>query len=339
MKEAIRSQKENTNSSTMGRKRMKWLLPLFAALSVGCSSGVAYKADSSGFASEVLQDFEGEQEADGRYTPDQETYQVIEGGAKQTFRLGQSSDKPLDIVWVIDNSGSMSEESDHVRSNFAKFIARVSGDTALKVALVSQKEGQGKNGVTLDEQLNPENFVQINREIASHEALLAAAEVSEGELAGFFRQDAQKAFVFVTDDESEDLAASAFRARVAQIPGGRKFSAYSFIALGEDESPCGSGEGAEYVEASKMSGGEVFNICEEDWSSHFETLADSVIAQVQDTVQLRHIIQIEDIISIKVNGQFIESSDYVLSGDRIRIVGGLLNPAIPNTLEVVYRLP
>lgn len=58
----------------------------------------------------------------------------------EIFNSG-TSNKKLDFVWVVDNSASMADEVDRVRSNLANFASRLGNYTDLRMALVSAKDG------------------------------------------------------------------------------------------------------------------------------------------------------------------------------------------------------
>ena len=51
----------------------------------------------------------------------------------------QTVQNPIDIVWVIDNSGSMSQEISFVESNFSSFLDSISQLSSVKLGLISEK--------------------------------------------------------------------------------------------------------------------------------------------------------------------------------------------------------
>lgn len=134
-----------------------------------------------------------------------------------------SKEKVVDMVWVIDNSASMTSGADIIRKNFEKFAHLVENQVDLRVALISKKDVFAlKTHVSLPESMK--NGQQVDFMVHSYNPLLVAAAATCPEAAGdsfckkvlsnaryekvysslshFFRPQSQKVFVFVTDDDS-----------------------------------------------------------------------------------------------------------------------------------------
>ena len=60
---------------------------------------------------------------------------VVETASQEFTTFAGNGD--LDLLWMVDNSGSMAEEAAHVRSNFARFSQFVGERTNLKLSLIS----------------------------------------------------------------------------------------------------------------------------------------------------------------------------------------------------------
>ncbi|MGE0173141.1 MAG: hypothetical protein AB7T49_10160 [Oligoflexales bacterium] len=76
----------------------------------------------------------------------------------------------IDMVWIIDNSGSMSEEIEQVKTNFSRFVTSLSGITDMNVSLITCT-GAGM-GLCID----PSEFAAgkvnvINTEVGSYNPL------------------------------------------------------------------------------------------------------------------------------------------------------------------------
>lgn len=96
-------------------------------------------------------------------------------GATETFAVTESEGL-LDLVWVIDNSGSMNEEAAQVRDNFSKFLTTVEARADVHVALVSAKaEGSRSTGVTLPDAFVQKGGVQLEHSVQSNDPLMVAA--------------------------------------------------------------------------------------------------------------------------------------------------------------------
>gem|GEM_PF-1798600 len=95
----------------------------------------------------------------------------------QTFNLNASItvNVPLDLVWVIDNSGSMEQEVANVRDNLARFVERVStANVDLKMIFVS-KAGLPKTGFKMPDELLAKGHVQLDVSPGDRSVLAAIA--------------------------------------------------------------------------------------------------------------------------------------------------------------------
>ena len=90
----------------------------------------------------------------------------------QTFQIA-TGEAPLDLIWVIDNSASMTEEAASVRANFQNFIDSVEGETDLRIGLISA--ASGSRGVALPEADTNPNRLQVNRAVGSNNGPALAA--------------------------------------------------------------------------------------------------------------------------------------------------------------------
>lgn len=240
---------------------------------------------------------------------------------------------PLDVLWVIDNSGSMKQEAGHVRQNISRFIDHIESFADVKVGLISEKGNSGTS-VSLP---SASNMFQVNRKVASRNAFrITASEVTNGQLKDFFREGASRIIIVVTDDKS-DMSYSDF---IAQIGGGAErpkvFSFSSFAS--KSESPCRANYSDVYFTAASETGGKVFNVCDSDWSGHFDTLAEEVIEFTDTKVTLNE-SQIDEILSVKINGELAESSSYTFDGVTVSLKSELLNDLEGDeiNLEVKYK--
>lgn len=151
-----------------------------------------------------------------------------------------SKEKVVDMVWVIDNSASMTGGADIIRKNFEKFAHLVENQVDLRVALISKKDAFAlKTHVSLPESMK--NGQQVDFLVHSYNALLVAAastcpeaavdtfckkvvantryEKVYSSLNEFFRPQSQKVFVFVTDDDSASATGTAVQFDAATASG------------------------------------------------------------------------------------------------------------------------
>lgn len=142
---------------------------------------------------------------------------------KETFRQSSEQTKKLDIVWIIDNSGSMSDEQDALGTNFSAFIDEfISKSVDFKMAITTtdastnQKKGKMVTGsdVKLTSARAQENGAQFKADFntlvkvgtsgSGTERGLAASEGFMDKYgASFLRSDAYLAVVVVSDEEDQ----------------------------------------------------------------------------------------------------------------------------------------
>lgn len=218
----------------------------------------------------------------------------------------ETSRHPVDIVFVIDNSGSMSNEIKSVRENINAFASKIANSGLdYRLFMISQK-GTSSYAICVPEPLanpncetKPPRFYAINRTISSTNALTQLLASYDTATNGdpfsiwrnFVRFDSVKFFVVVTDDESAITAAKFEEELFKKQPEGmfgtpddRKYIFNSIVGWdGINPPPTNSAckgvskAGRIYQELSVMTGGIVETICKEDWSPIFDAMADKVV--------------------------------------------------------------
>lgn len=197
---------------------------------------------------------------------------------------------PIDIIWVIDTSGSMENEAESVQNNMQAFAMAI-GAVGLDwhVVMISTQAF-----VNVPEPLASDpRYLLINRDVSSNEplrALLAEFPNYQHHL----RRRAFTHFVAVTDDES-DLMWESFRDQM-RTNLGRNFVFHTISSelagppsfMYPDGEPCTTGSGfppegaaapgVEYWELAAATGGRTFSICTppEEWESLFDTLTTAI---------------------------------------------------------------
>jgi hypothetical protein len=224
---------------------------------------------------------------------------------------------PVDMIWVIDNSGSMTEEAAHVRTNLSNFIGTIQGRSDLHFLLVSKK---GNSGLMTEIPVayQSEFVIQQDLEIGSKDGpdklITLLKTFTTLTKPGFFRANSLKSIVFVTDDNAT-LSSTGTIAGLADLGAGwdsGKLMVNSFIGLGQSTSPCQAKTGTVYTDLANVTGGNVFNICDLSWTDNFANLADSTIKTLERSFTLQFTaLTIE---SIEVDGVALSSSDYQVKG-------------------------
>ena len=263
--------------------------------------------------------------------------------------------RKVDLVWVIDNSGSMVEEVAQVNANFAKFITGVANSGDVKVALLSKDIGP--TAVTMPADAVAKGHAQFITNVGSTNllAIAAAASCAAAEtvidltlgtaqvckqaitppivggrpleapaevfaagarLKSFFRPGAARIYVFVTDDNAEGVTAANFVDMVTPTNEGRKPVIFAFRGIASTGVTCQIARpGLAYESLAQNTGGEVFDICLPDWSSQFAKLSQSV-EKIANT-QFDLSVPGAVIQSVSIDGVALPADKYKIEGGKL----------------------
>jgi hypothetical protein len=196
----------------------------------------------------------------------------------------------VDILLVIDNSGSMKSYQRQLSTNFDEFISYFSqADINYQIAAIttdieSRTAGQILEGTiispdTPDGATTFERIVQVGVQGSSMESGLEAAyealtePLVSNQNAGFLRDDAYLALIFVSDEEdSSPMPVNDYINGFFQVKGQRARDVFTSSALCViDMADCAGvtdyGEvGSRYIDMATQTGGVLGNICADDFA-------------------------------------------------------------------------
>jgi len=251
---------------------------------------------------------------------------------RQTILTTQS--RPLDIIWVVDNSGSMGLEAAHVRTNISSFVQQLSGASDVKIALINRIGDSGTStrlpqtsipSLEIDYTISSVNALEVVASALCPENSLSSACVAmgsrhqtvRGRLSNFLRPNSQKILVAVTDDESI-ISETEFKAVYDSLYSPSSLTVFGWVGMGS-VSPCQARTGQVYANLSSLTGGEVYNICDLDWSARFQRLASNVVTLAQDTIALPQEVLAGEFIKVLVNGAEVSANDYFKTSTGLRL--------------------
>ncbi|NOZ87774.1 MAG: VWA domain-containing protein, partial [Deltaproteobacteria bacterium] len=250
-------------------------------------------------------------------------------GTQRVDTFKQLEDGAADVLFVVDNTGSMSDDQQALALNFPSFIKRAETlDVTFQIGVTTTDVDEGgEKGALVAKDDNPKIITQDtpdlekvfgeNVQVGTHgsgiEQGLEAARLAlgpnllipleEGGNKGFVRDDAKLAVIVVSDEDdgspmSLDDYAESFRPIKGTLAG-EKFTFHAIVATDED---CGT-IGKRYIDMAKASDGTSQNLCD-DWSSTLENIADKIFTLPRE-FRLSH-EPIEDTIKVEVNGSQVE---------------------------------
>lgn len=263
--------------------------------------------------------------------------------------ISKSLPQAVDLIWVVDNSGSMSEEIQQVRQHFQAFLSSTSSLSDLRVIMVSAQSGSRSLQVSTSDS----RFFHLNQKVESHDAVMLAAaglcqdfskpqcalyayHAFRGALRPSLRASAKKAFVFVTDDNS--LASSShFLSLFDEVLHGQALSVFSFAGQGSSASPCQHRTGFVYQNLAKKTGAESWNICDSDWSPTFSKITSRVQALSGGLIRLPHAVERIRQLQVLLDGRVLSASEFSLSSQGLSLNPSLLQDGQSATVLIRYH--
>lgn len=282
--------------------------------------------------------------------------------------------KKIDMVWVIDNSGSMKNENEHVQNNFEAFVRSLKDRVDLKAVLVTKKRTGSEDGTGIDiPSVSGVDLTQIQHTVASTDPLLisALAMCPEAPKAGgfcskfkstkqaasekfsdkkydkiysslhrFFRTNSRKVFVYVTDDNSDhDNPFYIKREQFVNVfnerfPGERPVM---FGFVGQNKTDCKvTNVGQLYIDMARTYSGRTFNICDTDWTPNFTAISQKVKEIALNEFSLNSGARIVRIHEVRLNGAPLRTGEFILRDNLLVVDKSLLGGYGTYQIEVTY---
>lgn len=224
---------------------------------------------------------------------------VVHESKEEIFHQAASSTKKLDIVWIIDNSGSMSDEQQALGTNFSAFIDEfITKDVDFKMGITttdtssSTKKGQMVTGSDTkltsakakanETQFKSDfrNLVKVGTSGSGNEKGLEASEgFMQKYAASFIRPDAYLAVVVLSDEEDQSSKAVQFYTdylKTFKSEAGL-VKVYSIVDVNKTNSGSGIATGGDrYIAASNNTAG-VYSDIRSDFHSSLSAMGDQII--------------------------------------------------------------
>jgi hypothetical protein len=201
---------------------------------------------------------------------------------------------PADIIWAVDQSGSMNQETAYVQSKINDF-AKAIGATNIDYRVVMIAATSGGNAICVPAPLsggscgNGPRFRLVDQKVDSNDALNQIIN-QYPKYSDFLRPNATKHFVVVTDDNATDgpnKSAAAFTASLGGLQPAGMFSKWVFHSVYAFGSVpvfgcigafgTGAAFGAVYDALVKQTGGAQGEICLGDWTAVFNAINKAVV--------------------------------------------------------------
>jgi hypothetical protein len=224
---------------------------------------------------------------------------VVYESKEEIFHQAASQTKKLDIVWIIDNSGSMADEQQALGTNFSAFIDEfITKDVDFKMGITttdaSSSTLKGKMVTGSDTKLTSakaqanevqfksdfRNLVKVGTSGSGNEKGLEASEgFMQKYAASFLRPDAYLAVVVLSDEE--DQSAKTIQYYTDYLKSFKNeaglVKVYSIVDVNKTNSGSGISTGGDrYIAASNNTAG-VYSDIRSDFHNSLSAMGDQII--------------------------------------------------------------
>ena len=200
-------------------------------------------------------------------------------------RFSIDPNPPVDLIFAVDQSGSMDNDADALASNFETLITTLEGVTSTwHIGVLTYDAGCFNSGVIkattpdLSAVFSAAVTAGEDREISDDEALFKILDRGLRQLdacnSGFRREDAPLHVIFVSDEPERSVEQAASWTYDYWLGEYLKIVPESLLTLSGvvDTEDCNEGD-AGYSEAISATGGLSMSICTTDWAQYAEDIA------------------------------------------------------------------
>ncbi len=222
-------------------------------------------------------------------------------------------DSNIDIVWLIDNSPSMGDETEIIRKNITRLLDKIESRANLKLSIFSSDDPD--YGIALSEFDLEKGYVQINKKQSLGKALDEIIKhlpdlISEN----LIRENSKKIFIFAGDtDISSDKSqksSEGFLTAIRDVIRPQDLTFYNFVALPNSKNCKISDPAYVAIKLADESGGDSYDICKSDWSESFDALLKNISRLAKTEFVLSS--QPKSNLQVRVNG--VLTDRYVVEG-------------------------
>lgn len=283
-------------------------------------------------------------------------YEVTRQDFRESFPQ-DGGNLTVDILWVMDDSGSMSEERDNVIANVSRFVGVLNGfaaDWQVGVVTTSAETTGGAivGTVVTAYDSNVERSFADRLDVGSfgdreEQGLLAmelaiSDDLLNGANAGLVRDSADLAVIVLSDEDDQSPDAPSDYVSTLRSFKGEGRSRLSAVVGQLPEgcaSPYAAADAAErYLEVATSTEGVQASICREDFGDTMKALALNALG-LQDTFVLGHVPE-PTTIEVRLDGVLLheraENGWTYDAGQNAVVLDGFAVPGPGQAIEIRY---
>ena len=207
----------------------------------------------------------------------------------------------VDIIFVIDDSGSMTEEMVQIKQNVNTFASKIGGIgldyTVTFIVKKANSPAQGGNVICVPAPLagancadNPPTFHHVNQDVQSTDSFQLILSTYDSQWKNYVRMDATKVFIEVTDDTSNMTYTNFDTALLGKQPAGmfgtatdRHYIWHSIVSKPfaatpptTQKCPTAAGPSVDYQQLSLLTKGIIDEVCKTDYSGVLNNIAKGI---------------------------------------------------------------
>jgi hypothetical protein len=244
--------------------------------------------------------------------------------AQDSFTQNTAQDGKVDILWVIDNSGSMGDEQEALAYNFSAFINDfLAQGIDFKMAITTTDGRSSKNGVMIGDSdrltssaaaTNEANFVSDFQNwvrvgtggSGTEQGLKTSVAFMDRYKDSFLRNDAFLVVVYLSDEQDQSSGSALNYANSLKGLKSNEglFKAYSIVTTELIPGKQDETLGTRYVEVSQASGGTVSDI-HQDFHTTLTDMGGSIL-NLLDSFPLSG-VPLNSQIEVTVNGTAVNT--------------------------------
>ncbi len=289
-------------------------------------------------------------------------HELIPPSVVRSETFTQTTAPKVDVLFVVDNSSSMTEEATKLSVNFPKFLDYfLYSGLDWHVGVVSTNmEAPGHSGQLLaangysfidTETVEPDAvfaamvpyYPGVSHSESGRAAVYAALEVLvDGVNVGFLRDEAPLHIVIISDENDHSVSPPKdefidWLDDLRPDPATRSFSAITGLEICANSSEVGQ----EYIDVSNVIGGVLWSICTDDWAPVMDELGENA-STLSTEFFLAEIPVIETIEVIltepgSLPSSMAEGDDWTYNEVRNSITFASLVPSPLATVEILYE--
>ena len=201
----------------------------------------------------------------------------------ETFTFGISA-RSVDIVFVVDQSGSMNQEIAGVKSNLNNFSTYINGTKIDYHVIMLARRGTSTYDICIPPPLGGPScgdgprYKQVNVAVYSTDSLRKFQQ-NITTIESFMRTNSLRQIVEITDDNAYSVTGAPFHTWLKARSGWKDYVFHSIVGL--SSGGCVARPGTEYIYLSNQTGGLKEHICSANWNTVFQQLGKAVAGLAQ----------------------------------------------------------